>query len=389
VDGLLDIYGRAVRDRVRSFRPVGVTLSGGLDSGSTSALAARQLGKDGKRLMAFTSVPIHDVSKSTSSRRFGDELSLAKATAEFLGNIDLFEIPARDISPLNGIRRGLEIMAEPGHAASNFFWIFSLYKETQKQGVGVILTGQGGNASVSWNGAQNIISLLRAHDWKNVFLPLIPESVLRAYRLNFRLGAMDWSNSAIKSDFAARLNLARMYTFATGSVDTPESWAPPLKQRFSILLPGRSFIGALHAEMGAAYGLDVRDATLDKRVLEYCISVPDREFRGPQQMDRWLIRSAMQGLLPDEVRLNRQRGLQSADLGWRLLDCEADVEQALQELKDSNLVNEYLSLERIQNVWLELKKEVNRETTRKSTTILTRGLMAGLYLAALEKGLNL
>ena len=61
--------------------------------------------------------------------------------------------------------------------------------------------------------------------------------------------------------------------------------------------------------------------------------MPDRIFVDSQSgLDRWLIREAMAGTLPDDVRLNRQRGLQAADLVPRLRASAAEVETALAEV---------------------------------------------------------
>jgi asparagine synthase (glutamine-hydrolysing) len=46
-----------VRDHLRSATPVGVMMSGGLDSSSVAATAARLLKPQGKRVVAFTQVP--------------------------------------------------------------------------------------------------------------------------------------------------------------------------------------------------------------------------------------------------------------------------------------------------------------------------------------------
>ncbi len=56
-EGLRDCLDRAVRRQMRSAHPIGSLLSGGLDSSSVSALAARALGEKNERLAAFTGVP--------------------------------------------------------------------------------------------------------------------------------------------------------------------------------------------------------------------------------------------------------------------------------------------------------------------------------------------
>jgi asparagine synthase (glutamine-hydrolysing) len=88
VDAFLEIYKEAVRCRLRSARPVGIALSGGLDSGSVAALAARELEKKGQPLMAFSASSIYDVSSSLPGGRF-DDSPFTKATARHVGNIHL------------------------------------------------------------------------------------------------------------------------------------------------------------------------------------------------------------------------------------------------------------------------------------------------------------
>src|SRR5690606_2482315 len=88
VAGFLEVYGEAVNGRLRRSRPVAVTLSGGLDSGSAAALAARTLHQQGERLTAYTAVPLYDTQNTVGPNRFGDETEFARETAAFHPNID-------------------------------------------------------------------------------------------------------------------------------------------------------------------------------------------------------------------------------------------------------------------------------------------------------------
>ncbi|NOZ51463.1 MAG: asparagine synthetase B [Chloroflexi bacterium] len=383
VAGFQEVYAEGVRCRLRSYRPVGVTLSGGLDSGSVAALAARELRGQGKTLPAFTSVPIGDVSNTVGTNRFGDETPYAQATAHHAGNIVLHPLTSEHISPVAGIRRSLEMLDTPSHAPSNAFWIQDILETAQQQGLGTLLTGQGGNATISWTGAPEFYSLralLRQQGWKAVAKRATPPFLLHAYRQR-RSDRQTWQGTAIAAGFARRLGLSRRRAAASADMTLPDSWRRPQDKRCAIIKPGRSLLGGLWAMNAAAYGLEVRDPTLDKRVLTYTLAIPDSIFAGSNGLDRWLIREAMAGLLPDEVRLNRRRGLQAADLGQRLLRTVPEMDEALAECAGSERVTHYLDVGRMHSVWTNLQVEVNTETAHRAVTVLLRGLMAGLFLA--------
>ena len=406
VDAFLQIYTEAVCCRLRTHRPIGVTLSGGLDSGSVSALAAGEMRKEGRRLQAFSSVPPFNVDGLVGKNRFGDETPYIEATAEFSGNIDVTFIRAENVTPLQGIRRSLFLHDEPGHAAGNHFWIVALMEEAQKQGIGTLLTGQGGNAGISWHGKSYLAQLAGEMHWKSlwkelqawshihksplwrafagqVIKPLIPQMVNR--RINrFHSGREEpWqAYSAINPNFADKLNLtAEMQrqghdpTFSTRN-DTRQI-------RYQIIKPGRGLGGCLWHEIGAGFGMEVRDPTIDKRVLEFCLSIPDDQYMR-DGTDHFLIRRAMKDILSDKVRLNTRRGRQAADIGERICGSLSELRLAFNRIKEDELTRRFLDIKKMNDVLLSLEQNVDKNNTSQAGTIFLRGLMAGLFLHDFE-----
>lgn len=124
----------------------------------------------------------------------------------------------------------------------------------------------------------------------------------------------------------------------------------------------------------------MRDPTADARVLAFTFSIPDHVFIDPRSgTDRWLIREAMKGRLPDEVRLNRDRGRQAGDLVPRLRACAGEVETALDELARGPAA-EYVDVVYMRQAWQTIRTEDTSEAFIKSFTILCRGIMAGLFV---------
>ncbi len=77
IDDLRERFDRAVSARLSGADGVASMLSGGLDSSSVSVTAARLLAKQGRRLTAFTAVPMPGYDGSALHGRFGDEGPMA------------------------------------------------------------------------------------------------------------------------------------------------------------------------------------------------------------------------------------------------------------------------------------------------------------------------
>ncbi|WP_157046146.1 asparagine synthetase B family protein [Geotalea uraniireducens] len=381
VAAFTELFDEAVRCRLRSDRKIAVSLSGGLDSGSVAATAAKFLKRDDKRLSAFSSAPLSDTGMYVG-KRFGDEFSFAQKTADHCGNIDLYKITADTISPIQAIRAMLTVNNEPAHAAGNFFWLQAIRQAARSHGSRVLLTGQMGNAGISWTGSvfSQPAAFQRRHlGWqrwaKELAKQYTPSSLLNAYRQLRKPPPALGSFSALHPDLARRLNQAeRMMS------DTVHHPRTPLEQRCHIIMPGRSHGGFRHAENGVVYGLEIRDPTADVRVLAFTLSVPDHIFMDPKTgLDRWLIREAMKECLPDEVRLNRRRGRQAGDIVPRLRACAAEVETALDELACGPAAA-FVNVPYMREVWAMVLTKDTPDTFLLSLTVLTRGIMAGLWV---------
>jgi asparagine synthase (glutamine-hydrolysing) len=68
-------------------------------------------------------------------------------------------------------------------------------------------------------------------------------------------------------------------------------------------------------ERSASYhGIDIRFPYLDKRVIEYCISLPASQTMGKNAYGRYQLRRAMEGILPPEVQWRAGKATMEAHL---------------------------------------------------------------------------
>ncbi|MFZ6027641.1 MAG: asparagine synthase-related protein [Chloroflexota bacterium] len=387
VEALRDVFDQAVRARLRvhpGSAQVASSLSGGLDSSSVTVTAARMLRATGQTLDAYTSVPLSDPSCYVGER-FADEWPYAQETAASAANVRHVRIDAAGASVIEAFCEMLKVYGEPVHAAGNFYWIQAVEHAARTAGSRVFLTGQLGNAGLSWTG--NIFSQPLGFRVRQMGVAGYLKAQCR------RLAPVSWAlawqrqrtsfeamcrSSAIHPDFARRLNLFER--LLADLEENPSEGGGQERCRF--LMPGRSFVGALHAQSGAGRGLEKRDPTGDARLLAFTFSVPDWVFMDPQSgIDRWLIRAAMQGRLPDAVRLNRRRGRQAGDLVPRLRAEAQRVEAVLDDLARGPAAV-YLDVPYLRQSWQMIRVEDTPQAFLKATAVLTRGMMAGLFLNA-------
>jgi asparagine synthase (glutamine-hydrolysing) len=117
--------------------------------------------------------------------------------------------------------------------------------------------------------------------------------------------------------------------------------------------------------------------------MEFCLGIPDDQYRRHGH-NRWLIRRAMEGLLPPQVRWNTRRGLQAADIGQRILDSREEIAAALERLERSDLARHFLDVALMQQVFRSLQARIDPQNTKASGPILLRGLMAGIFFLCFE-----
>ncbi len=395
-EAFLEVYNRAVASCLRSSRPVVATLSGGLDSGSVCALAARQLAERGERLHAYTALPQYLPTGEGTIRR-GDEWELAQATATFSGHIDLTPIRSENVSLLESLERILAITHNPQHAASNFHWILAILDAAQAEGAGVLLTGQNGNATVSYGGDGLLLPYLKRGDWqgfrqagremiahnpwqavKSQLLRPVAQPLRQRWRegRSSLKGLPPWGGySAIHPGFARELRLRDMMRVDDHD-PTFTRPSPALLSRFRTVGLGA---GEVWHAIGAAYQIEVRDPTLDRRVIEFCCRVPDRQYcRGDES--RWLLRRALRPFMPAAVLDDKRKGLQAADVGHRIAAQQSELAALLDRLERHPLVGAWLDLTRMRGILASLGREVAAVNTGQARMILLRGLSMGLYL---------
>jgi asparagine synthase (glutamine-hydrolysing) len=404
IEGFQETFAKAVACRLRSSKPVGVMMSGGIDSSSVAVEAASQLARNGQELESFTSVPCPEASTIVTPREFGDEGALASTIAQKAGNIRSNLVTARNKSPLTAIDQAVSALRHPQFSASNSNWLLSICEEIRAKNLGSVLVGQYGNATISWVGNRSnyLRNLLSQRQWSTylheiqafrnqlqlslpgsmrslVIAPMVPHQWFsRLY--DMRVGPEPWKRySPINPGFAKRLGL-RQIASEKGVFDkNPHN--PDYRKHF--IHGGQFSMIAIGASLAAPFGLGWRDPTADKRVLEFCFGIPESQYVRNGESRR-LIRRAMKGRLPPEVLLNPKKGLQSADGVWRVRESAAEISDALEKVVASDLAQEYLDVPRIRRAFEQALVSETLATRVETQSILLRGLAVARFLQGFE-----
>lgn len=131
--------------------------------------------------------------------------------------------------------------------------------------------------------------------------PHLVDAVLR-WRTEVGKDEVDLSYSPLRPEFARAHDVAGVAREAQRS----QSYNSRLQNRVSRYeyLVAIDKFHTLHTGSRAMFGVETRDPTLDLRLVEFCLSLPEEQQRRDGQA-RWLIRRAMAHRLPREVTENQ------------------------------------------------------------------------------------
>jgi asparagine synthase (glutamine-hydrolysing) len=363
VEAFKECLDKAVRASLRSCGPPCAQISGGLDSSSIAVIAADILAASGKRLNTFTAVPEAGFAREELRGRYFDETPYVRQIAEVNSNIvPHFITQSRDPIPEN-IAEVIRMTGLPG-GTMNCLWGFDLFDAARSAGHKVMLAGDMGNTTMSYDGWGLFTELLLTGRWLKLFAeisssgyrwqrhvrqkliaPFIPAPLFRRYKQWRRGGKPPWHDwSLIRPDFVARNGVIDRAAREYISFD-----APPIRDsRLNRINEFRDFreTADWFAKVRAGFRLDIRVPACDRRVFEFCIGIPEDQYLRKGR-DRWLIRRAMEGRLPDTVLNQKKTGAQAADWYPKLTRARHHIAEEVKRLADNPHVAAILDMQRI------------------------------------------
>jgi asparagine synthase (glutamine-hydrolysing) len=292
-------------------------LSGGLDSSSIVCMARQLLGQAGGQ-------PLHTFSAIFDDVPECDERPYIQAVMAGGGLIDHYIHPDQ-ISPLADLERMLWHADEPFHTP-NLFMHWALYASAQSAGARIMLDGIDGDTTVS-HGLAYLPELIRTGHWRQAaaetrglaryfgaspgrvlakmgLRPLMPLALRRAFRVvRRRPSPLDDVDVPLSADFVQRAHFLE-HPQLRASRDTPRPRTQREDHWHSLSRGLIPYVLEISDRAAAAFGIEPRNPFYDRRLVEYCLALPGSQKLN-QGWPRMVLRRAMAGVLPDEVRWRR------------------------------------------------------------------------------------
>lgn len=389
----------AVRSRLRGVSSTVAThLSSGWDSSAVTATAARLLSNSSAKVDAFTSAPREGSVQDAPKGRIADESAIAARTAAMHPNIEHLIIRGAGASPLDNLDRYVELFDRPVHGLCNFPWLTAIREQAASRGNTVLLTGQLGNYTISSAPFSILADLVRTGRWAdwwrearalarrgptryrgiaaNSFGPWLPDRVWRLVRpLSSRPETAAFS--ALHPRLEAQIE-ARREQMGIGLASRPSRHAEAILEGLTSFDKANYRKGVL-----AGWGLDERDPTGDRRVIEFCLSLPI-DLLLKNGVRRPLARSALADRLPPEVLGEPRKGYQAAD--WHEgMTAELDTIRArIEEMAADPLTASIVDVDRLRGLaasWPDGGWSTAAVLARYRNALLI-GLSAGRFIRA-------
>ena len=334
------VFWDCVTDAIRSKTEISATISSGLDSTSVAAVAASLLEKEGKKLYGYTSVPLKDYINTTYDPYYiTDESDGVKRFCKEYNNIEMEFLSCEGKSAFTDMDEYIRKFEIPCKALINQVWMMEIIDRMKEKGSKVMLNGQFGNFTLSTGSAfsRTYHELFRgnikeakkqlAAFGKRYSVPrkaLFRDLVGTMFRrLLFMLDLDMAYNRSFDQHYLKKELLKKHKVKKTErtlyKMRGYTSCEPRSKQDNAIM--DATLCGTMDiydAKISIYYGVLQRDPTMDKRMVDLCIALPDYAF-ADDGLERRLVRDYLDDMIPDSIRNDcGHRGIQSPDALLRI-----------------------------------------------------------------------
>ncbi len=399
-EAMRDLFDRAVRDRLRATTPIATHLSGGLDSGAVTAAAAMQ----SDALTAYTHVPLPGVVLDAPEGRNPNEWPLAVALAALHPNIRHRAIDAADREIGDDLDAHFLSHEIPALNLCNLVWVNAINRAARADGAGVLLGGFMGNMTISHAGegvlhgmlacgalggwAREVGALIRnrQRSLRGALVesgsPFLPDKFVATVRR-----ALGRYQPRLEDYSAVRTDPALLATLAAEGHGADRGIATARAATIRRVMTSHDTMGVMAKGDLARFGIEPRDPTSDRRLLDFCLSIPDTMFLREGQ-PRWIFHRAFGNRFPPETLAARSKGLQGADWPHRLRQAAPAIASELRRAHASPAATALIDVPMLESLAATPPEdaEINRETKLAWRTKLLRGASVAHFLRKIEGG---
>jgi asparagine synthase (glutamine-hydrolysing) len=373
-----ELLGRAVADRMPAHDPIVITVSGGLDSTGIAATAA--LLDPARRIRTLTRLP---AAGAILPRRRGprsDERALVELLARSHPSLDCGFIDADAPEAVETEPAGwFAGRALPALSAIPAGWGWPVMRQVMALGSPAILSGSLGNLTLSWAG--------RDAGWRRTTTELLPFALRRRVRRWTGRSEVAWPNySPLAPAFAAEIGLEDRYSRYRVAPDHVTRGDPRLAPGLGLpCAGGQAVVLDIMAAQRAATGVELRLPLADMRLVEFCLAIPDDQFRHGAAT-RLLARRVRADRVPAEILDNPVRGAQAPEWFSRLAPRRPALYAALSRIERSPLAARVLDLPRLKRLLDAFPADADAAEARRSDylSVLANGIHAGQFICWLE-----
>jgi asparagine synthase (glutamine-hydrolysing) len=278
-------------------------------------------------------------------------------------------------------------------------WVDAINKAAQQRKLNVLLTGQLGNFTISYNGNELLAELWRTgrlgqlarESWALVRQKKMRLRGVLARILNQHIppALWRWVNQTIQKRALDPLAYTSIQPVLLSEMERSAgaSHSDPFYRRwndaFALRLWGlqRIDLGCHYKGMLGGWGIDHRDPTGDRRLIEFCLSVPTEQFL-KDGVFRDLARRALADRLPADVLDATGKGLQAADWHEGLVQAREQAADEIERLEGCEPAARILDIARLRKLTQDMPAAgwETAEVVASYRTALLRGISIGHFL---------
>ncbi|HEY9176782.1 MAG TPA: asparagine synthase-related protein, partial [Flavipsychrobacter sp.] len=383
-----DVFFAAVKDRLRSHYPVTALLSGGLDSSSVVAVAAKILERENKELHVFSSVlPDGDNSGIEDERYYID---LFKQ----FPNINIHYINERDTGFLNNIKK-LHSEQTSFPLTSRHYLYDAFAKEATALGSRTILDGSYGELGATHHGHGIYAEQLKNLNWLwlwnelnarkkltnesvlynlryHVLKPFVPEALIYRKRDEanlFKQNKYNFLNPDLSNQLENKLALSKD--------QLRRRYIKPLtNHRLNQLNTIKTTQHKGNPRMSFETG-EYRYPFRDIRVIEFGINAP-AQYKIRNGYKRYMVRGGLDGILPKEIQWRMDKKPFSPDYFRRYNSQIGKAKEFLNDISDNDPVRNVVNVDQLKT-WANILVS-DTEKNNNTLIIALHYLPQGIYL---------